>query len=99
MGATTRRTPAAMSAAVQGGVRPVCACGSVSGLFEGDGLGVADELVEIKALADNFAPRIDNHAADQRARTDLPAPARGQFEGARHHALVEVQSSGFKVQS
>ena len=60
-----------------------------SGLFERKGLGVLHACVNVKALADDLAPAVNDDAADERPGTHLPRPARSQLKRARHHALVE----------
>jgi hypothetical protein len=64
---------------------PACAFAC---LLERSGFGVLDLIEEVKALADNFTHRINNHRADQRPGTNLPDSLRGQLERARHHSAI-----------
>ncbi len=62
----------------------------LASLFQRQRLCMLESLVEIKALADDLASVAYEDAADERARTDLPAPARSQLKRATHHALIQI---------
>jgi hypothetical protein len=68
--------------------RDICGCiaSMRSGLFERNRFGVPDLFVNVKAFADYFAATGSDHATDKRTRTDLPQPARCEFQSAPHHA-------------
>ena len=68
-------------------------------MFERDGLGVLQVLVDVEALARDLAFVVNYDAPDERAGAHLPRAARGEFERARHHAFVRAQSCRFRVQS
>jgi hypothetical protein len=102
-GTTTRATPAASSASVQGGVRPVVgaglerdvgrgAAGARAGRGECLGLGVGAAARPGDAAPDHAAVR-DNHAAHRRVRPDAAEAAVRQAERRAHPAGVRVRTA------
>ena len=63
---------------------------SRSGLIQRDRLGVLDLIEDVEAFTGDLSVSIDDHCADEGAGTDLSNTARGEFERALDHALVEL---------
>lgn len=60
-------------------------------LFERNGFSVLQTFVQIKAFTDYCAVCFTrDHAADERAWTNLPDALRGKLKSATHHAAINI---------
>jgi hypothetical protein len=65
-----------------------CSAGSVTGLFQRNGLGMFYLFEEIEAFAGDLTGVIHDHCSYQRTWTNLSGALHGQLERARHHLTV-----------
>jgi hypothetical protein len=95
-GVSARGSAAMMSVRLKRNISGAAAR-TLSSFFERYRFGVLQSFIKIKAFARDSAVRINNHAAYERAGTDLSGAARRQLKRPSHQRLVYICSLKFQV--